>query len=243
MRTFYKISENVRQINLNIVTHRMDTPTQKKRLLDPRALDAVFATLLAHNPHPRCALNYTNAYTFLVAIILSAQATDKSVNIATPPLFRVADTPEKMVSLGAETLETFIRHIGLFRRKAALIMKMSTALVAHYGGQVPENREALEALPGVGQKSAGVFLNTLFHQPEIPVDTHVFRVAQRLGIAYAKTPEALECALRERIPAKWHAQAALLLVSFGREICRAPTPKCRDCCLKTLCMYAKEHTD
>ena len=166
-------------------------------------VDEFFRLLAQDRPDPATALDYINPYTLLVAVVLSAQATDASVNKATPPLFAVADTPAKMVSLGEAKLQDFIRTIGLYRTKARNVIKLSEMLLAEHGGEVPRTREALQTLPGVGRKTANVVLNVAFGEPTIAVDTHIFRVGNRTGLAPGKTPDAVEAKLEKVVPAEY----------------------------------------
>jgi endonuclease-3 len=203
----------------------------------PKEIDAFFARLARRIPAPETELEYEDPFTLLVAVVLSAQATDKSVNAATPALFRVADTPAKMVALGVEGLKPYIAKIGLYNTKAKNLIALSRALIERHGGRVPEDREALQALPGVGRKTASVVLNAAFGQPTIAVDTHVFRVANRTGLAPAKTPHAVEALLEKRVPAKWKRHAHHWLILHGRYTCLARKPNCADCVIRDLCRY------
>ena len=200
-------------------------------------VDTFFARLAAANPDPRSELSFRNPYTLLVAVMLSAQATDAGVNRATATLFRLADTPEKMLALGEDRLREAIRTIGLFNTKARNIIAASRILVEDHGGSVPRDREALQALPGVGRKTANVVLNVAFGQPTIAVDTHVFRVSNRTGVAPGKTPEAVETALLARVPARWLAHAHHWLILHGRYVCTARKPACGACPVGDLCTY------
>ncbi len=196
---------------------------------------AIFERLRATNPHPTTELRYRTPYELLVAVILSAQATDKSVNQATERLFRVANTPEKMVALGEEGLKRYINRIGLYNNKARHIIAMSKILLEKYGGRVPERRADLEALPGVGRKTANVVLNTAFGQPTIAVDTHIFRVANRTGLARGKTPLSVEKQLLRVVPAEFRKDAHHWLILHGRYVCTARRPKCGQCIICDLC--------
>ncbi len=198
---------------------------------------ALFERLRAANPHPTTELHYRTPYQLLVAVILSAQATDRSVNQATERLFRVADTPEKMVALGEEGLKRYINRIGLYNNKAKHIIAMSRILLERYGGRVPQRREELEALPGVGRKTANVVLNTAFGQPTIAVDTHIFRVANRTGLAPGKTPLAVEKKLLRVVPAEFRKDAHHWLILHGRYVCTARRPRCGECLICDLCEY------
>ncbi len=201
------------------------------------AIDEFFARLAEVNPAPETELDYHTPYTLLVAVVLSAQATDVSVNKATGPLFEVADTPQAMIGLGEERLRGFIKTIGLYNGKAKNIVALSRMLVERHGGEVPGERTALEALPGVGRKTASVVLNGAFGEPTIAVDTHVFRVANRTGLAPAKTPRAVEDKLIEVVPPKWRRHAHHWLILHGRYVCRARKPECGACAVRDLCAY------
>src|SRR5690348_7557630 len=200
-----------------------------------------YRRLAAERPDPSTELEFINPYTLLVAVVLSAQATDVGVNRATPALFAVADTPQKMLDLGEERLAEFIRTIGLYRTKARNIIKLSRILVDEYGGEVPREREALEKLPGVGRKTANVVLNVAFGEPTIAVDTHIFRLGNRTGLAPGKTPLDVERGLEARVPKKWLMGAHHWLILHGRYICKARKPLCPICPVKAYCTYpAKE---
>jgi endonuclease-3 len=200
--------------------------------------EAVLERLAAANAEPRGELEYINPFTLLVAVVLSAQATDAGVNKATKPLFAVADTPKKMLALGEERLAERIKTIGLYRAKARHIIALSRTIVDDYGGQTPKDRASLESLPGVGRKTANVVLNTAFGALTIAVDTHVFRVANRLGVAPGKTPREVEDELMRVIPERFLRHAHHWLILHGRYICRARTPLCGACLLNDLCLYA-----
>lgn len=193
------------------------------------------------NPEPKPELDSVNAFTFVVAVVLSAQATDKSVNLATKELFARADTPEKMLALGEEGLIPYIKPISLYKNKARSIIGLSQKLLDDFGGQVPDTREKLMTLPGVGRKTANVVLNVVFHQPTMPVDTHLLRICPKIGIAAGKTPEQVEASLTERIPAEseyaQHAHHWLLL--HGRYVCTARSPHCNSCIISDLCLEYK----
>ncbi len=187
------------------------------------------------DPNPRCELDYKNAFTLLVAVVLSAQSTDKGVNKATKTLFEVADTPQKMADLGLEKIKEYIKTIGLYNNKAKNILALSQELVEKYHGEVPENREALEKLPGVGRKTANVVLNVWFNQPTLAVDTHVMRISQRLGFSEGKTPLAIEQDLMKVLPTEYVKNANHWLVLFGRYICKAQKPDCEKCPIASYC--------
>ena len=187
------------------------------------------------NPNPRCELNYTNAYTLLVAVVLSAQTTDKGVNRATVELFTVADTPEKMFALGEKKLISYIRTIGLFNNKAKNIIALSRQLIDEFNGNVPDTREDLERLSGVGRKTANVVLNVWYHKPTLAVDTHVMRISHRLDFSRGKTPLEVELDLLKVLPEKYIINANHWLVLFGRYICKAQRPECLRCPIAGYC--------
>ncbi len=199
--------------------------------------EAFYALLKALNAEPKTELSYTNTYTLLVAVVLSAQATDKGVNKATPALFAVADTPEKMVSLGEERVRDFVKTIGLYRTKAKNIIALSEQLLKDHKGQVPGTREALEALPGVGRKTANVVLGEAFGVPTLAVDTHVFRVANRTGLGPGKTPLEVEKKLLAVTPQSYRYAAHHWLILHGRYVCKARKPDCPACVVRSLCLY------
>lgn len=210
-------------------------------LLSQADLNECLRRWQTQNPEPKPELDSVNAFTFVVAVVLSAQATDKSVNIATRELFERADTPEKMLALGEENLISYIRPIGLYKNKARSIMGLSRKLIENFGGQIPSTREELMTLPGVGRKTANVVLNVIFNQPTMPVDTHLLRICPKIGIAAGTTPEQVEASLTERIPAEseysHHAHHWLLL--HGRYICTARSPHCDQCIISDLCLENK----
>ncbi len=199
--------------------------------------EAVFERLAAADPEPKGELDSVNPFTLLVAVVLSAQATDAGVNKATKPLFAIADTPEKMAALGEEGLAERIKTIGLFRSKARHVVALSKALIDRYGGEVPRDREALESLPGVGRKTANVVLNIAFGEPTLAVDTHVFRVANRLGIAPGRTPREVEDELMKVVPPRFLAHAHHWLILHGRYVCKARKPACPVCVLRQICPW------
>ncbi len=199
----------------------------------------IFKRFQAENPEPKGELNSVNAYTFLVAVILSAQATDIGVNKATDALFKVVDTPEKMVKLGLDKLKEYIKTIGLYNAKAENVVKMSETLIEKFNSQVPDNMDDLISLAGVGRKTANVVLNIEFGQPTIAVDTHVFRVSNRLGIAKGETVEVIEHKLDKAIPAEFKRHAHHWLILHGRYICKARKPECAECFLLDLCPFGK----
>ncbi|MDX2274249.1 MAG: endonuclease III [Hyphomonadaceae bacterium] len=197
----------------------------------------LFGRLADKQPDPRTELDYTNAYTLLVAVVLSAQATDKGVNRATKALFEIADSPQKMLKLGDAGLADHIKTIGLWRNKAKNVIALSQALLDHHHGKVPNDRASLEALPGVGRKTANVVLMEAFDQPTIAVDTHVFRVANRTGLAYGKTPDEIEAALMKITPPEYLRGAHHWLILHGRYTCVARSPQCGECVIRDLCRY------
>ena len=188
-------------------------------------------------PKPKGELDYVNHYTLLVAVVLSAQATDVGVNKATGPLFKVADTPEKMVALGEAKVRNYIKTIGLFNAKARNVIALSKLLIAHHDSAVPRDREALEALPGVGRKTANVVLNIAFGEPTIAVDTHIFRIGNRTGLAPGKTPLAVENKLEKVTPAQYKLHAHHWLILHGRYVCKARKPDCPSCAVNELCRF------
>lgn len=198
---------------------------------------ALFKRLRAANPHPTTELQYRTPFELLVAVILSAQATDISVNKATGPLFAVADNPKKMLALGESGLRPYIQSIGLFNTKARNIINTCAALLAHHGGQVPDSRVALEALPGVGRKTANVILNTAFGHSTIAVDTHIFRVANRTGLAVGKNVVEVEEKLLQSVPRDFQKDAHHWLILHGRYTCKARKPLCRSCTIASICVF------
>jgi endonuclease-3 len=196
-----------------------------------------FARLKRHMPEPRTELEYRNPFTLLVAVALSAQATDRSVNKATQSLFKVADTPEKMVALGVQKLTPYIKTIGLYRTKAKNVIALSKALIENHNSNVPQDRDALEALPGVGRKTANVVLNVAFGEPTIAVDTHIFRVGNRTGLAPGKNPREVEDGLQKIVPEQYKLHAHHWLILHGRYTCIARKPLCPTCIVNDLCRY------
>jgi len=209
--------------------------------MKPRDIEAFFATLQAERPHPQTELEYTSVFELLVAVLLSAQATDVGVNKATRRLFPVANTPQAILELGLEGLESHIRTIGLYRSKARHLMETCRLLLERHGGEVPRERTALEALPGVGRKTANVVLNVAFGEPTMAVDTHIFRVANRTGLAPGKTPLQVEQGLLRRVPTRYREDAHHWLILHGRYVCQARSPKCGACSVATWCDHAKQH--
>ena len=205
--------------------------------MSPKKRQQMFERLRAANPHPTTELVYRTPFELLVAVILSAQATDVSVNKATGPLFAAADTPQALLDLGLEGLKGHVRTIGLYNTKAENILKTCRILVEQHGGEVPRDRAALEALPGVGRKTANVILNTAFGEPTIAVDTHIFRVANRTGLAPGKDVRAVEDALLAAVPEEFRKDAHHWLILHGRYVCKARKPDCPQCVIRDLCRY------
>ena len=205
------------------------SPKERQRIQE------IFDRFAAATAHPKTELSYASPFTLVVAVALSAQATDKSVNKATETLFRVADTPAKMAALGEAGLIPFIKTIGLYRTKAKNVIALSNILLQRYGGEVPLNREALQELPGVGRKTASVVLNELDVEPAIAVDTHVFRVAHRLGLSKGSTPDKVEAELMAKVPKPYLTRAHHWLILHGRYVCVARRPKCETCLVADLC--------
>jgi endonuclease-3 len=208
--------------------------------MDFLTIREVFRRFHASEPEPKGELEHVNAFTLVVAVALSAQATDVGVNKATRALFQVADTPEKMLALGEEGLTEHIKTIGLFRQKAKNVIKLSRILVEDYGGEVPNSRAALQSLPGVGRKTANVVLNMWWHHPAQAVDTHIFRVGNRSGIAVGKDVVAVERAIEDNVPADYQVHAHHWLILHGRSICVARKPKCGACIIRDLCQYEEK---
>ena len=203
-------------------------------------LKQVFARFAEGEPHPKGELHHVNAFTLLVAVALSAQATDSGVNKATAKLFQIADTPEKMLALGEEALIEHIKTIGLFRNKAKNVIKLSRLLIDNFGGEVPSSRAALVTLPGVGRKTANVVLNMWFHHPAQAVDTHIFRVGNRTGICPGKDEVAVERAIEDNVPVEYQGHAHHWLILHGRYICTARSPKCGICPISDWCQYEEK---
>jgi endonuclease III len=203
--------------------------------MKPEAIEPFFATLAAANPEPQSELAYSSVFELLAAVLLSAQATDVSVNKATRRLFVLANTPQKMLDLGLERVTEQIRTIGLFRNKAKNLLETCRILVEQHGGRVPRSRAALEALPGVGRKTANVVLNVAFGEPTMAVDTHVFRVGNRTGLAPGRNPLEVEQALMQRVPARYAEHAHHWLILHGRYVCLARTPRCEACTVRAWC--------
>jgi endonuclease III len=213
------------------------TGASGRRRLDAAEVAEIFARFEAREPEPKGELVAVNAFTLLVAVVLSAQATDAGVNKATKELFRLADTPQKMLALGEDKIRDLIKTIGFFNVKARNVVKLSEALVETHGGVVPDDREALETLPGVGRKTANVVLNIAFGQPTMAVDTHIFRVSNRTGLAPGKDPLAVEMALLEVVPERYLLNAHHWLILHGRYVCKALKPDCPACLIDDICLY------
>jgi len=205
--------------------------------MNPQKRQAIFAQLRTTNPNPTTELEYRNPFELLVAVVLSAQATDKSVNLATRRLFAVAGTPERIAALGEEGLIPYIQTIGLFRTKAKNVAKLAQILLEQHGGEVPRSREELEALPGVGRKTANVVLNTAFGEPTIAVDTHIFRVANRTGLAPGKNVDEVEQRLEKFVPDEFRKDAHHWLILHGRYVCKARKPECWRCTIAPWCEF------
>ena len=200
----------------------------------------IFSRFRKANPEPRGELEHVNVFTLLVAVVLSAQATDVGVNKATRALFKVADTPARMLALGEDKVRDYIKTIGLFRNKAKNVIALSEKLLSDFGGEVPRSREALESLPGVGRKTANVVLNMAFGEPTIAVDTHLFRVSNRIPLARGKTPLAVELGLEKIIPAEFKQHAHHWLILHGRYVCKARKPDCARCVIADLCASSEK---
>ncbi len=205
-------------------------------LLNKNQIVEVMERLKKQNPSPKSELEYVNPYTLLVAVVLSAQATDKSVNLATKELFKVADSPAKMLELGEAGLIPYIKSIGLYKNKAANIIKLSQQLIDDFDSKVPDTREELMTLRGVGRKTANVVLNVIFHKPTMPVDTHLLRICPKIGLAQGTTPEQVEESLLERIPPEYLEHAHHWLLLHGRYVCTARNPKCNECIIRNICL-------
>jgi endonuclease-3 len=210
---------------------------KRPKRLSKDTVEAIFGAFAAAEPEPKTELDHSNPFTLLVAVVLSAQATDAGVNKATPALFKLADTPEKMVALGPIQIEDLIKTIGLFRMKAKNVYALSQKLVEEYGGKVPETREALETLPGVGRKTANVVLNVAFGQPTMAVDTHIFRVSNRTGIAPGDDVLEVELGLLKAVPEKYLLHAHHWLILHGRYVCKARKPECWRCLIREWCRF------
>jgi len=210
--------------------------------METEKIEKFFARLAAERPNPRGELDYINPYTLLIAVVLSAQATDASVNKATEPLFKIADSPQKMIELGEAKLRGHIKTIGLFNSKAKNVIKLSEILLSQHGGRVPRERAALESLPGVGRKTANVVLNVAFGEPTIAADTPILRVGNRTGLAPGKTPLEVELKLLKRVPERYKLHAHHWLILLGRYVCKARKPDCPRCVVNDLCRYKAKTT-
>ncbi|MBK5947508.1 endonuclease III [Rhodobacter veldkampii DSM 11550] len=210
------------------------------RQLPYAQMQDVFRRFHAVEPEPKGELEHVNAFTLLVAVALSAQATDAGVNKATRGLFAIADTPAKMLALGEEGLIAHIKTIGLFRNKAKNVIRLSQILIEQFGGQVPSSRAALQSLPGVGRKTANVVLNMWFHHPAQAVDTHIFRIGNRTGICPGRDVETVERAIEDNVPVEWQRHAHHWLILHGRYICTARKPRCGDCLIRDICLYEEK---
>ncbi|MFN0218975.1 MAG: endonuclease III [Hyphomicrobium sp.] len=204
---------------------------------------AIFERFKSQNPEPKGELEHVNPYTLLVAVVLSAQATDAGVNKATRRLFELARTPQKMLALGEDCVRDLIKTIGLYRNKAKNVIALSERLIADHGGEVPANRDALEALPGVGRKTANVVMNMAFGQPTMAVDTHVFRVSNRIGLSKGKTPLAVESDLMKVVPPDFGMHAHHWLILHGRYVCKSRRPECWRCVIRDLCPFPQKSSD
>jgi endonuclease-3 len=223
--------------------HRRGSKKRRRPKLAPGSrlsqaqVDEIFARFEAFDPHPKTELNYSDPFTLLVAVVLSAQATDQSVNRATPELFRIVSTPEKLAALSEAELTDKIKTIGIYRNKAKNLIALAKKLVEQHGGKVPNTREALEGLPGVGRKTANVVLNIAFGEPTIGIDTHAFRVANRTGLAPGNTPLEVELTLNRIVPERYKHYAHHWLILHGRYVCKARTPECWRCIISDICLY------
>ena len=206
-------------------------------LLSAEQITEVFTRFKAQNENPKSELHWTSPFTLLVAVVLSAQATDKSVNLATEELYKVADTPEKILALGEEGLIPYIKSIGLYKSKAKHVIGLCEKLISDFGSQVPRSREDLMSLPGVGRKTANVVLNVVWGEHTMPVDTHLLRICPKIGLAEGNTPEAVEKSLLERIPDEFMEHAHHWLILHGRYVCTARSPKCGECIINDICLH------
>ncbi|WP_336071873.1 endonuclease III [Nitratireductor rhodophyticola] len=216
---------------------------KRKTVYSPEEIHEIFRRFSVQRPEPKGELEHVNAFTLLVAVVLSAQATDAGVNKATRDLFKVADTPEKMLALGEQKVGEYIRTIGLWRNKAKNVIALSEALIRDHGSQVPDSREALVTLPGVGRKTANVVLNMSFGQPTMAVDTHILRIGNRIGLAPGKTPEQVEDTLVKIIPAEFMRHAHHWLILHGRYVCKARKPDCPACVIADICKSAEKTSE
>ena len=206
-------------------------------LLSAEQITEIFARFKAQNENPKSELHWTSPFTLLVAVVLSAQATDKSVNLATEELYKIADTPEKILALGEEGLIPYIESIGLYKSKAKHVIGLCEKLISDFDGQVPRSREDLMSLPGVGRKTANVVLNVVWGEHTMPVDTHLLRICPKIGLAEGSTPEAVEKSLMERIPDEFMEHAHHWLILHGRYVCTARSPKCGECIINDICRH------
>ena len=242
MKSLEKVAANVRARSAKRAPPKAKAKTpaarskRRTRLTKP-AIDEMFRRFEAADPDPKSELEYVNPFTLLVAVVLSAQATDASVNKAMRALFKIADTPERMVRLGEDSVRDFIKTIGLYRNKARNVIELSRQLIANHGGDVPRDRAALEALPGVGRKTANVVLNVAFGEPTMAVDTHVFRVANRTGLSSGSDPLEVEEDLLRVVPPNYGMHAHHWLILHGRYVCKARRPECPRCIINDLCLY------
>lgn len=207
-------------------------------ILSKQQIVEIMERFKVQNPNPKSELDFKNPFTLLVSVVLSAQATDKSVNFYTKPLYEVADTPQKILALGQEKLIEFIKPIGLWKNKSKNIIALSKKLIEDFGGIVPDSREKLMSLPGVGRKTANVVLNVVFGQNTMPVDTHLLRICPKIGLAEGSTPEQVENSLLKNIPAEYLQHAHHWLLLHGRYVCTARNPKCNECLIRDLCLYS-----
>jgi endonuclease III len=224
----------------NIAKPGEKTQAARQKLPDPARVAEIFRRFQAANPHPKSELEYVNPFTLLVAVVLSAQATDAGVNKATRPLFAIADSPAKILELGEARLQEMIKTIGLYRTKAKNIVALSARLVKEFGGEVPQSREALQSLPGAGRKTANVVMNVAFGAPTIAVDTHIFRVANRIPLAIGKTPVQVESGLEKIAPEALKHDMHHWLVLHGRYVCKARAPLCGRCLISDLCQWPEK---
>lgn len=213
--------------------------TQKRKLLKKEEIISIFERFQARNAEPESELKAPNPYCLLVSVVLSAQATDKSVNAATKSLYEKVTTPELMLALGKEGLISYIKSIGLYNSKAEHIIQLSKILIEQYDSKIPSNREDLMKLPGVGRKTANVVLNVVYHQPTMPVDTHLMRICPKIGLAEGSTPLEIEQSLLKRIPKEYLMHAHHWLILHGRYVCTARNPKCKECCINDICLATK----
>ncbi|MBR1911536.1 MAG: endonuclease III [Treponema sp.] len=211
--------------------------SKKQKLLKKDDIVTIFERFKARNAEPASELKAPNPYCLLVSVVLSAQATDKSVNAATEPLYKTVSTPQQMLALGKEGLISYIRSIGLYNSKAEHVMQLSAILVDRYAGNIPSTREELMSLPGVGRKTANVILNVVYHQPTMPVDTHLMRICPKIGLAQGSTPLEIELSLLQNIPSQYMMHAHHWLILHGRYICTARNPKCAECCISDICQH------